>query len=174
MRFQGTQWSLLWHAVFPMNLRMTSRPGPRNGKNGKVRRSLAFGRVRLVYKNSWKSMLRANRSERARTSLALAMQKVEGSSPFIRSESSCKSPGFVVHAVNGVCRVARFALAIGGRDVRNRRDSKRGVASVVEAVGHESAVNQGIGLQRFIHERRPTGVVNVPAALRRRHLQKVM
>ena len=40
------------------------------------------------------------------------MQKVEGSSPFIRSESSCKSPVFVVRAVDGMCRVARSALAI--------------------------------------------------------------
>jgi len=150
-------------AVRLVTVARMARFGVRSGSLPFARRTGSGGNKRFEQTD-------ANDSEHR----ALAMQKVEGSSPFIRSESSCKSPGFVVHAVNGVCRVARFALAIGGRDVRNRRDSKRGVASVVEAVGHESAVNQGIGLQRFIHERRPTGVVNVPAALRRRHLQKVM
>jgi hypothetical protein len=41
------------------------------------------------------------------------MQKVVGSSPIIRSENPCKSSSFVVRTVNGVCRVARFALAMG-------------------------------------------------------------
>jgi hypothetical protein len=101
------------------------------------------------------------------------MQKVVGSSPIIRFEKPCKSASFVARAVNGV-PCGKVRACHGGRDVRNRRDSSAVVASVVEAVGHESAVNQEIGLRRFIHERRPTRVVNVPAALRRRHLQKVM
>ncbi|SRR6266545_3042635 len=54
------------------------------GKNGKVRRSLGCGRVRSTGRRPSKQAVGANARERERTSLALAMQKVVGSSPIIR------------------------------------------------------------------------------------------
>ena len=58
-----------------------------------------------------------NGRERARTLRTLAMQKVEGSSPFIRSESSCKSAGLAVFMGNDARRVARFVVAFARDDM---------------------------------------------------------
>src|SRR2546421_2020683 len=55
------------------------------GKNGKVRRSLGFGCVRSLRQERLKQGVLANTRERLRTSRALAMQKVVGSNPIIRS-----------------------------------------------------------------------------------------
>jgi hypothetical protein len=48
------------------------------------------------------------------------MQKVEGSSPFIRSKRACKLPGSVVLPVNGSECVARFVLGLARDDVPSR------------------------------------------------------
>jgi hypothetical protein len=56
----------------------------RRGKTGKVRRSLGFGGVRSPNPDPPKHAVWAHGRERVRTSLALAMQKVVGSSPIIR------------------------------------------------------------------------------------------
>ena len=46
------------------------------------------------------------------------MQKVEGSSPFIRSESPCKSIGRVYRSANGGKAMARFVALVAPRQCR--------------------------------------------------------
>jgi hypothetical protein len=74
--------------------RFLGSPGPESrgpsareprGHNGHGRGSLAFAPVRSVVRMTCKPGLSANGSEQVRTLLPLAMQKVEGSSPFVRS-----------------------------------------------------------------------------------------
>jgi hypothetical protein len=74
-------------------------PEPR-GHNGHARRSLAFAPVRSVVRMTCKQALSANGCELARTLLPLAMQKVVGSNPIIRSSKPCKWAWFVVPFVN--------------------------------------------------------------------------
>jgi hypothetical protein len=54
------------------------------GKDGKVRRSLGFARVRSRKGNRCKQAVLANGRDGRERLRAFAMQKVEGSSPFIR------------------------------------------------------------------------------------------
>jgi hypothetical protein len=74
--------------------RATARSRTGRGHNGHTRGSFGFARVRSHHRITSKCGLSTNGRERARTLLPLAMQKVVGSSPIIRSESSCKNGRF--------------------------------------------------------------------------------
>jgi hypothetical protein len=63
------------------------------GKDGKARRSLGFARVRSRIGDRCNQAVLANGRERL---LALAMQKVEGSSPIIRSSAKPRNRGALV------------------------------------------------------------------------------
>jgi hypothetical protein len=67
--------------------------------------SLAF--ARLTGSPAIEAFHRTGANGRERT-LSIAMQKVEGSSPFIRSKKSCKYAGRVACSENSLCKMARF------------------------------------------------------------------
>ena len=67
--------------VSPERQRLTL---PTRGHDGHARGSFGFARVRLAVRMTCNYGVSANSSERARTLLTLAMQKVVGSSPIIR------------------------------------------------------------------------------------------
>ena len=88
--------------------------------------SVAFARFDGKPRNSRFERTGANGRER---SLALAMHKVEGSSPFIRSERACKSAGAVVDTGNRGCKMAAFMLepvGFGSLDIRRLRAAVSG------------------------------------------------
>ena len=70
------------------------RGAPGRGHNGHPHRALGFACVRRSLKMLCKQAVPANLSEQARTFAAFAMQKVEGSSPFIRFFESPVERGF--------------------------------------------------------------------------------
>ena len=109
--------------------------------------SVRFARMHGNLANSRFERTGANGSERPR---ALAMQKVVGSSPIIRSTRPCKSGGAVVRAVNGTTRVARFAFADTGEDVPSRLDAVEPVGSAVGALGTKVPEIRRIRTQRLL------------------------
>ena len=76
--------------------RMQLRYSAPRGHNGHARGSFGFARVRSRRRMTCKCWFLANGRERARTLLPLAMQKVVGSNPIIRSGSPCKTARSVV------------------------------------------------------------------------------
>jgi hypothetical protein len=69
-----------------------------NGNNGNTRRSLGFARVRQPDRKSLQTGRVRTGANGREPSPALAMQKVEGSSPFIRSQSPCVPDGLLAGA----------------------------------------------------------------------------
>jgi hypothetical protein len=142
------------------------------GKNGKVRRSLGFGCVRSSDRkspqNSEFERTGANGRER---SLAFAMQKVEGSSPFIRSRK--------------FLQISRFGCLSGKR----HRGAWQGSLSFLpattlrphrdpETLEHRKSTKvlqiTRIARQQLFASTHGRPTVNPPSAARRRRLQKVI
>jgi hypothetical protein len=137
----------------------------------------AFARVRSCSLDRTRTPRTSGLSERVRTGAniaRIAMQKVVGSSPIIRSRSSCKSGGAVIRVVNGGRRVARFVPVAAGSGRARSPGLGRPVRSAEEGAGTKVLHTHRNRSLTAIHEWTPICAVNPPAASRHRHLQKVM